>query len=77
LLKVNQITELRETKTWVIEVRQYQATCLVCGQRQVGDDLMGLEMERTFGARPEATVAYYRQEQQTLKAPAAKAYPPG
>jgi transposase len=63
LVKVNQITELPEAKAQVIEVRQYETTCPECGQTQVEEPPMGLEMERTFGARLEATVVYYRQEQ--------------
>ena len=63
LAKVNQITELPEAKAQVIEVRQYETTCSECGQTQVEAPPNGLEMERTFGARLEATVVYYRQEQ--------------
>jgi transposase len=63
LVKVNQISELPEAKAQVIEVRQYQTTCPQCGQVQLGEPPAGLEMERTFGARLEATVVYYRQEQ--------------
>lgn len=63
LLKVNQITELPPAHAEVIEVRQYQATCPECGKAQVGEPPAGLEMQRAFGARLEATVVYYRQEQ--------------
>jgi transposase len=63
LLDVNQITELPPAKAEVIEVRQYAVTCPKCGQVQVTQPPIGLEMERTFGARLEATVVYYRQEQ--------------
>ena len=63
LVKVNQITELPEAKAQVIEVRQYETDCPQCGLVQVEEPLAGLEMERTFGARLEATVVYYRQEQ--------------
>ena len=63
LVKVNQITELPEAKAQVIEVRQYQTTCPKCGKQQMVEPPVGLEMERTFGARLEATVTYYRQEQ--------------
>lgn len=63
LVQVHQITELPEAKAQVIEVRQYQTTCSECGQVQVETAPPGLEMERTFGARLEATVVYYRQEQ--------------
>ena len=63
LVDVNQITELPEVKAEVIEVRQYETTCPCCGQKQIGEPPAGLEMERTFGARLEATVVYYRQQQ--------------
>lgn len=63
LVKVNQITELPEASAQVIEVRQYAVVCPDCQQAQVETPPSGLEMERTFGARLEATVVYYRQEQ--------------
>jgi transposase len=63
LRDVNQITELPPAKAEVIEVRQYEVTCPECGKTQVGEPPAGLEMERAFGARMEATVVYYRQEQ--------------
>lgn len=63
LVKVNQITELPEAKAEVIEVRQYEAICPDCGEVILGRPPIGLEMDRTFGARLEATVVYYRQEQ--------------
>lgn len=63
LVEVNQITELPEAKAEVIEVRQYATMCPCCSQEQVGQSPQGLEMERTFGARLEGTVVYYRQEQ--------------
>jgi transposase len=63
LVEVNQIAELPEAKAEVIEVRQYETKCLCCGQEQTGEPPAGLEMERTFGARLEGTVVYYRQEQ--------------
>jgi transposase len=63
LADVNQITELPAAPAEVIEVRQYQVECPCCGQEQVGQPPAGLEMERTFGSRLEATVVYYRQEQ--------------
>jgi transposase len=63
LLDVNQITELPEAKAEVIEVRQYATECPCCGREQIGQAPAGLEMERTFGARLEGTVVYYRQEQ--------------
>lgn len=63
LVDVNQITELPPGKAEVIELRQYGVTCQRCGQVEIQPPLEGLEMERTFGARLEATVTYYRQEQ--------------
>ena len=63
LLDVNQITELPDPKVEVIEVRQYVVNCPHCGQPQVEPAPEGLEMDRTFGSRLEATVVYYRQEQ--------------
>jgi transposase len=63
LVDVNQITELPEAKAEVIEVRQYEVKCPCCGKKQTAEPPAGLEMERTFGARLEATVVYYRQEQ--------------
>jgi transposase len=63
LADVNQITELPEAKAEVIEVRQYEVKCPGCGKKQMAEPPAGLEMERTFGARLEATVVYYRQEQ--------------
>jgi transposase len=63
LLRVNQITELPPASAQVIEVRQYQVACPCCGQADVAEPEAGLEMERRFGARLEATVVYLRQEQ--------------
>lgn len=63
LVKVNQITELPEAKAQVIELRQYEVICPHCGEKQKEAAPAGLEMERSFGSRLEATVVYYRQEQ--------------
>ena len=63
LLDVNQITELPDPKAEVVEVRQYMVKCPHCGQPQVEAAPEGLEMDRRFGSRLEATVVYYRQEQ--------------
>lgn len=63
LMEVNQITELPPAQAEVIEVRQYGVLCPHCGLEQVGRAPLGLEMNRTFGARLESTVVYYRQEQ--------------
>jgi transposase len=63
LMDVNQITELPEAKAEVVEVRQYKVVCPCCKEKQIGEPSAGLEMNRTFGARLEGTVVYYRQEQ--------------
>lgn len=63
LVDVNQITELPDAPAQVIEVRQYAVTCPECGVSQVEEPPAGLEMNRSFGSRLEATVVYYRQEQ--------------
>ena len=63
LVDVNQITELPEAKAEVIEVRQFEVKCPCCGKKQTAEPPAGLEMERTFGARFEGTVVYFRQEQ--------------
>ena len=63
LANVNQITELPHAPAQVIEVRQYAVTCPQCGTSQVEEPPAGLEMNRAFGSRLEATVVYYRQEQ--------------
>src|SRR4030066_2110938 len=63
LVDVNQITELPQAPAQVIEVRQYSVTCPECGTSQVEEPPAGLEMNRAFGSRLEATVVYYRQEQ--------------
>ena len=63
LVDVNQVTELPHSPAQVIEVRQYGVTCPQCGATQVEEPPAGLEMNRRFGSRLEATVVYYRQEQ--------------
>jgi transposase len=63
LVRVNQITELPPVSAQVIEVRQYEVHCPHCRQPERATPPAGLEMERSFGARLEATVVYYRQEQ--------------
>ena len=63
LINVNQITELPQAPAQVIEVRQYSVTCPECGASRVEKAPAGLEMNRAFGSRLEATVVYYRQEQ--------------
>ena len=63
LVAVAQITEIPEPKAQVIEVRQYAVTCPGCGQSHLAEPPAGLELNRSFGARLETTVVYYRQEQ--------------
>lgn len=62
LVAVNQITELPEPQAKVIEVRQYQVACPGCGQSHVAEPAAGLEMDRVFGSRLEATTVYYRHQ---------------
>jgi transposase len=63
LVDVTQITEIPEPKAQVIEVRQYAVTCPGCGQSHVAEPPVGLELHRSFGARLETTVVYYRHQQ--------------
>lgn len=63
LVDVNQITEVPPAQAEVIEVRQYAVTCPACGQTALAPPPAGLEMSRSFGARLESLVIYYRQEQ--------------
>lgn len=63
LVNVNQVTELPQAPAQVIEVRQYAVTCPECGTSHIEEPPAGLEMNRAFGSRLEATVVYYRQEQ--------------
>jgi len=63
LKAVNQITELPLSPGAVIEVRQYAVLCPDCQRTTIAKPPAGLEMTRRFGARLEATVVYYRQEQ--------------
>jgi len=63
LVAVNQLVELPPAQAEVLEVRQYAVVCPTCGQVAIQPAPEGLEMNRTFGARLEATVTYYRQEQ--------------
>jgi transposase len=63
LVAVNQITEVPPAQAEVIEVRQYAVTCPTCGQITLLPAPAGLEMTRSFGARLESLVVYYRQEQ--------------
>jgi len=59
----SQITEIPPVVAKVIEVHQIEVTCPGCGQQERGVPPAGLELNRTFGSRVEATVVYYRQEQ--------------
>lgn len=63
LVDVNQITEVPPAQAAVIEVRQYAVTCPTCGQTALAQPPAGLELSRSFGARLESLVVYYRQEQ--------------
>ncbi len=63
LVRVNQLTELPPAQAEVSEVRQYCATCPDCAHPEIAQPPAGLEMERSFGARLEATVVYLRQAQ--------------
>jgi light-regulated signal transduction histidine kinase (bacteriophytochrome) len=56
LVKVNQITELPPVSAQVIDVRQYEVHCPHFRQPERATPPAGLEMERSFGARLEATV---------------------
>ena len=58
-----QITELPEIKPVVIETRQHQVTCPGCGHTERGRLPLGLEAEREFGPRLEATVTYFQHQQ--------------
>ena len=63
LVDVNQITEVPQAPTAVIEVRQYAVTRPACGRIALAQPPAGLEMPRSFGARLEGLIVYYRQEQ--------------
>lgn len=58
-----QITELPVIEPVVIETRQHQVTCPTCGHAQAGRLPLGLEAERHFGPRLEATVTYLQHQQ--------------
>ena len=58
-----QITELPQIKPVVIETRQAVGTCPCCGKRVVGELPTGLEAERVFGPRLEATLTYLQHQQ--------------
>lgn len=57
-----QITELPEMEPVVIETRQHEVICPICGERQVGQLPEGLEAGRYFGPRLEALVTILHHE---------------
>ena len=63
LVHAHQLIELPAAPAEVIEVREYAVVCPGCGQEACGEPPAGWERGRTFGARLEATVVYYRQTQ--------------
>ena len=58
-----QLTELPEVRPVVIETRQAEGLCPVCHTLQRGRLPEGLEAERRFGPRLEATVVYLQHQQ--------------
>jgi transposase len=58
-----QVTELPEVKPVVIETQQMQVRCPYCQQLNRGELPAGLEGERYFGPRLEASVVYLKHEQ--------------
>lgn len=58
-----QLTELPAVKPVVIETRQHEVQCPCCGQLQRGVLPLGLEAQRAFGPRLEATVTYLQHQQ--------------
>jgi transposase len=58
-----QITELPVIRPVVIETRQHEINCPTCGHAQQGRLPLGLEAERHFGPRLEATVTYLQHQQ--------------
>lgn len=57
-----QVTELPEIVPVVIETRQAEVVCPLCGRLQPGTLPEGLEATRQFGPRLEAVVTYFHQE---------------
>ncbi len=57
-----QVTELPEIQPVVIETRQYEVLCPCCGKLQRGTLPEGLEAERFFGPRLEATITHLHHE---------------
>lgn len=62
-VKRRQITELPSAKPVVIETQQHCLTCPHCQTFNQGGLAEGLEAERYFGPRLEATVVFYKQTQ--------------
>jgi len=58
-----QLTELPSVKPLVIETQQHEVICPHCQTLNLGALPAGLEAERHFGPRLEATVIYLKQQQ--------------
>lgn len=58
-----QLTELPEIRPLVIETRQHEVVCPHCQHVERGALPEGLEAERAFGPRLEATVVYLKHQQ--------------
>lgn len=58
-----QVSELPEIKPVVIETQQHVVTCPCCGRAVRGSLPTGLEAERAFGPRLEATTTYLQHQQ--------------
>ena len=58
-----QVTELPEVRPVVIETQQHVVTCPCCGREVRGELPIGLEAERAFGPRLEATTMYLQHQQ--------------
>jgi transposase len=59
----HQVTEVPEIRAWVLETQQYEVLCPACGRLQREPLPEGLEAERCFGPRLEATLTYFKHEQ--------------
>ena len=58
-----QVTELPKVAPVVIETQQDHVTCPHCGKHNCGELPEGLEAQRQFGPRLEATLVYFMHEQ--------------
>src|SRR5215475_7724400 len=58
-----QVTELPEYRPLVIETQQHEVVCPNCQSLNRGELPVGLEAERYFGPRLEATVVYLKHQQ--------------